>query len=60
MNAETRIIPRCPRCGKRVGNWLEGVGSYTCRECKTEFVIGYNYVTILTPALKKSISLIKV
>ena len=46
MNADTRIIPRCPRCGKRVGNWLEGVGSYTCRECKTEFIIGSNYVVV--------------
>ena len=49
MNAgANRIIPRCPKCHKRVGNWLEGEASYTCRDCKTEFIIGDGYVTILT------------
>ena len=44
-----KIIPKCPCCNKRVGNWLEGTASYTCRNCKTEFIIGEGFVTILTP-----------
>ena len=48
MNADTRIIPRCPRCGKRVGNWLEGNASFTCGRCHTEFEIRDGNVFIKT------------
>ena len=31
---------RCPRCGRKYGDWVEGVYAATCR-CGTHFVLEY-------------------
>jgi len=48
MNANTRIIPRCPRCNKKQANWIEGNAYFTCDRCQTEFEIRDGNVFIKT------------
>jgi len=44
------IRPRCPKCGHvQAVSVVEG--HFICR-CKTEFIIGVGYVTILTSTAK--------
>ena len=53
MNAETEEIqrPRCPKCG-RVQAVSVVKGHFICPECKTEFIIGAGFVTVLTAKKK--------
>ena len=34
---ERLIEPRCPSCGKKLQEWLEGKGGYRCRGCGFKF-----------------------
>lgn len=36
-----KIVPRCPRCNKRLGNWLEGNAGYHCKRCRIDIVFEF-------------------
>ena len=36
------VQPRCPRCSRIQANWTV-VASFTCPECKTQFIIGSGF-----------------
>ena len=44
------ITPRCPVCNKLQANSVVE-GDFTCRGCRTRFLIGDGYITILTKDL---------
>jgi len=46
------IKPRCPTCKKCQANWVNGEASFTCKVCKTEFIIGDGFATILDRSAK--------
>jgi len=37
----SKVIPRCPKCGKRMADWIEGDAGFTCANshCRTKFEI---------------------
>jgi ribosomal protein L37AE/L43A len=39
--------PRCPTCKRMQAEWVL-VGAFKCPECKTRFIIGSGFVTVLT------------
>lgn len=39
--------PRCPKCNRKQANAIV-FGDFTCPECKTHFIIGSGFVTILS------------
>ena len=46
--------PRCPRCNKVQADWIIEA-KFTCPRCGTEFIIGQDYLTILTKLTKQAI-----
>lgn len=46
-DGETVVEPRCPHCKRKQAEWVL-VGQFTCPECKTRFIIGRGFITVLT------------
>jgi len=43
--------PRCPHCHKKMADWVTEA-KFTCRYCKTEFIVGSGFITLLTTSQK--------